>query len=467
MLQVVDVSSISHLNGIFAPIQEELSDAPCEVIQGAIPDDLVGDYLRNGPNPRFTPLGSFTYPVDGDGMVHALSFADGRARYRNRYVRTPSLAAEEKAGRSLWGGVLTPSPPSIAEVGPELAQKLLRDQPDINVVRHGGRLLALAESDLPYALSDDLNTVGPWNFCNRLSAGICAHPKIDPVTGEMVVFRYDVEPPFLSWAVIGAHGQVTRPETPIEIDDTYMVHDCVITRHYLVLFVFPLRFNFADKNALAWEPDRGTRIAVVRRDGPAEAIRWFESEAFWVWHFANAHEEAGDGGIRIVVDYPRWSHAGFGNDEPVAGGVHRMILDLARGGVSVEQRDEALCEFARLDDRRVGRDYRYFHAAAKDPSDPAGMGTWNALRRYDLRTGNVVERRTGKIALGEAVFAPRADAAESDENAGYLLTFTYDRESLETGFLILNADDIAGEPAATLRMPHRVPFGFHGSWVPG
>jgi carotenoid cleavage dioxygenase len=121
MPQIVDVASNPHLNGIFAPVQQELTDAYCEVVQGVIPHDLVGIYVRNGPNPRFSPIGSYTYPLDGDGMIHAISFFGGRAHYRNRYVRTPSLAAEERVGRALWGGVLTPIAPSADEVGPDLA----------------------------------------------------------------------------------------------------------------------------------------------------------------------------------------------------------------------------------------------------------------------------------------------------------------------------------------------------------
>ncbi len=340
--------------------------------------------------------------------------------------------------------------------------------PDIHVVRHGGRLLALAEGDLPFALTDELSTVGPWTFSGALARGICAHPKIDPVTGDMVVFRYSVDSPQLSWAVVGPDGVVTRPPEPIDIDATYMIHDCAITEHYLVLFVCPFRFDLASQDVLSWEPDRGTRIAVVPREVGDSRVLWFETDAFWVWHFANAHEEGGDGSRRVVVDYPRWSHPAFGSVGPATGGIHRTILDLGAGVVSVEQRDDRLCEFPRIDERRLGREHRYFHVAAKDPDAPGGLGVWNALRRYDLKTGSIVERRMGReVALGEAIFAPATGADVYDENAGYLLTYAYDIASLETSCLILVAADIAGEPVATLRMPHRVPFGLHGSWVPG
>src|SRR5262245_30705962 len=124
-----DASRNPFLNGIFAPVQRELDGAPLRVVAGALPDDLAGTYLRNGPNARFTPIGSYTYPLDGDGMIHAVHFEGGCATYRNRYVRTPSMAAEERAGRALWGGLLTPIMPSADEVGADLAGRF-KDLPD-------------------------------------------------------------------------------------------------------------------------------------------------------------------------------------------------------------------------------------------------------------------------------------------------------------------------------------------------
>ena len=179
-----DPAGSPFLNGIFAPTQSELDDQPLAVIAGAVPADLYGTYYRNGPNARFAPLGSYTYPLDGDGMLHAVHFRDGRATYSNRYVRTPSMAAEERAGRALWGGIMTPMMPSAEEVGPELAATY-KDLPDVNVVSHAGRLLALAESARPFEMTDMLDTVGPCYFDGKLPKGITAHPKIDPVTGEL------------------------------------------------------------------------------------------------------------------------------------------------------------------------------------------------------------------------------------------------------------------------------------------
>lgn len=462
----VDTPANPYLDGIFAPVQDELDDVPCSVIQGAIPDDLAGVYVRNGPNPRFPPIGSYTYPLDGDGMIHAIRFVGGRASYRNRYVRTPSLAAEEKAGRALWGGVLTPICPPADVVGPALAGKPFRDMPDINIVHHGGRLLALAEGDTPFALADGgLATIGPWDFGGGLVQGIGAHPKIDPVTGEMVVFRYGLDEPFLSWASVGADASVRRGPDAINIDASYMIHDCAITARFLVLVVCPLRFDFTTREILVWRPERGTRIAVVRRDGQAQPVRWFETGPFWVWHIAGAYEINHGGSEGIVLHYAHWSHPGFHLDAPATGGFRRLTLHLGTGAATIDAIDDRLCEFPGIDNRRIGTSHRYVHTCAKDPATTATQGVWNALLRYDLVTGTVAERRTGRLALGEAIFAPRRGADPSDENAGYLLVYATATDTLETTLLILPPECIDAEPVATLRLPQRVPAGLHGTWI--
>jgi carotenoid cleavage dioxygenase-like enzyme len=157
----------------------EETDAADLPIEGELPLELDGVYLRNGPNQRFTPLGSYVYPLDGDGMVHGMWLSEGRARYANRFVQTEALRAEEQAGRALWGGLLTGLIPDASEVGPVLAGQP-KTLPDINVVRHAGRLLALAEADCPYCLSPTLQTLGRETFDGMLPAGITAHPKVDP-----------------------------------------------------------------------------------------------------------------------------------------------------------------------------------------------------------------------------------------------------------------------------------------------
>jgi carotenoid cleavage dioxygenase-like enzyme len=139
------VSNDPHLSGNFAPIGPELNVGDLPVIAGRIPEGLSGAYMRNGPNPLFKPL-SFTYPLDGDGMLHAVYLDNGRARYRNRFVETRALRAEKRAGRALYGGVMRPIPVDPALVGSDGDPGPLKNGAFISVLRHGGHLLALSEA---------------------------------------------------------------------------------------------------------------------------------------------------------------------------------------------------------------------------------------------------------------------------------------------------------------------------------
>lgn len=466
MADVLAALSSPYLQGIFAPVHDETDVSGLAVVQGKVPVDLAGTYLRNGPNPRFAPIGSYTFPIDGDGMVHGVWFADGVVRYRNRFVETPALRAEERLGRAVWPGLMTFDPPPASLVGDTLGATI-KDLPDINVVRHGGRILALAEGNRPFELTPDLATVGPWTFDGALPKGLCAHPKVDPLTGELIVFRYDFVEPFLTWAVVGADGTVTRPETPVEIDGTYMIHDCAITADHLVVFVCPFRFDLAaamrGEPVLAWEPDRGTRIAVIPRDG--SDVTWFEVDTFWVWHVANAFADTSDDGVTITVDFCRWDRPvlGGGDTDP-AGSVQRVRLDLDRRAADLTAIDDRIAEFPRVDDRVVGRRHRYLYTAAVDGPEPPTPGTWNALQRFDIETGRHDVRRGHRVCFGEPVFAPRANGSGEDD--GYVLSYAYDTATLDTTLLVLDAGAIATEPVATIRMPQRVPFGLHGTFMP-
>jgi len=460
----IDPTSHPDLNGVLAPVDDELSVADLPVV-GRIPDDLRGVYLRNGPNPRFPPLGSYTYPLDGDGMIHGVWLADGKAHYRNRYVLTRGLEAEMRAGRALWGGFMTPvgPPADLAGSDADPEGKVL---PDINIVQHAHRFLALGEGVAPYEVTPELATVGRYDFGGALPLGTCAHPKIDPVTGEMIVFRYGLEEPYLYWATIGADGTVTHPPDVIaEVDRGYMIHDFLITADHVVLVINPATFDLgrAAKGAspLAWEADCGTRIAVIPRRGRSRDVRWIDTDAFWCWHYANAWQED----HQIVTCFPWWSHPNFGvpsNSAPT-GRVVRARIDPALGTFRLEVLDDRPTEFPRVDDRRLGRPTRYAVFSHRS-SKTLRAGSFDELLRFDVSRGTVEVHRFPGWAIGEAVFAPKTGS--TDEEAGYILTFATNLVTMESTFVVLDAEDFAGEPVASVKLPRRVPLGLHGNWYP-
>ena len=94
-----------YLLGVYAPVGTEIDAADLQVV-GEIPKDLNGVYLRNGPNPRFAPEGRYHW-FDGDGMIHAVHLENGKARYRNRWIRTKAFEAESAAGKQEADGCIS------------------------------------------------------------------------------------------------------------------------------------------------------------------------------------------------------------------------------------------------------------------------------------------------------------------------------------------------------------------------
>src|SRR5882724_2928728 len=102
----IETGSNPYLVGPYAPTHDEVTLTDLEVV-GEIPEDLNGVYVRNGPNPQFEPQGRYHW-FDGDGMVHAVHFAEGRASYRNRWIRTSGFRREREVSSPLWRGIMEP-----------------------------------------------------------------------------------------------------------------------------------------------------------------------------------------------------------------------------------------------------------------------------------------------------------------------------------------------------------------------
>lgn len=112
-----------------------------EVIQGVVPKDLSGCYIRNTENPIYDSIdGNVDYhPFDGDGMLHMIRFRDGDTTYRNKFVRTTAFKQEAKVGRSLWPGLLEMR--KIRRTRPGWGVFNIKDTASTDVVVHAGKIL--------------------------------------------------------------------------------------------------------------------------------------------------------------------------------------------------------------------------------------------------------------------------------------------------------------------------------------
>lgn len=422
--------------GNFAPVPDELTDFDLQV-EGTIPPELDGWYLRNGPNPRQATGHWFA----GDGMIHGIRVEDGRAAwYRNRWVRTDSF--EENF-------------PLYNEDG---TRNLRSAVSNTHVVNHAGKTLALVESSLPYEITNDLETVGAYDFGGKLVDSMTAHPKICPTTGEMHFFGYgNLFEPYVTYHRVDADGQLTV-NRPVEVSALTMMHDFAMTAEHVIFMDLPIVFNMdvAIEGGMPfrWDDGYGARLGVMRRDDPYGPIRWFEIDPCYVFHVANAYD-SGDSIVLQAARYPElWRNGdGFGENAVM----WTWTIDLKNGTVRGQQLDERSVEFPRIDDRLAGLPARYAVSVGSD-----------RLVRHDLDTGTAVEHQFGTAASpgvpGEAVFVPSTGPA--DEGNGYYLGYVYDSARDGSDLVILDASDFAADPVATIKLPRRVPFGFHGNWIP-
>jgi carotenoid cleavage oxygenase len=435
-----------YLVGNYAPVSTEITATELPVT-GALPEALSGRYLRNGPNPLSAPEPSTYHWFTGDGMVHGIRIHDGRAKwYRNRWVRSSEVA-------QALGEEIRPGP---VHADFDFAA-------NTNVIEHAGRTFAIVEAGpRPYELTYELDTIGPSDFGGTLPGGYTAHPKRDPDTGELHAMSYFWGwGNFVQYTVIDTDGRV-RKVVDIEVGGPVSVHDISLTERYAVIYDLPVVFDIemamgGARFPYRWDPAYHARVGLLEREGGPEAVRWFDVEPCYVFHPMNSYDE----GDTVVLDVVRHSRIfdthRLGPDEGPPT-LERWTIDLVGEKVVEERLDDRGQEFPRVDERLVGRHHRFGYTGAFLENE-------SALVKHDLEK-RTNEARPLRSAGGssEAVFVPaNPDAAEDD---GWVLSLVYDADSDKSDLLVLNAADFTGEPQAVVHLPQRVPFGFHGNWVP-
>ncbi len=453
------------LRAAWHPTDQE-TDYEVTEIEGALPRELCGTLYRNGPNQHVAPEAGVDamHLFDGDGMVHAFRFEEGRAWARNRYVRNECFLREEAEGRYLWNGVGAAAHPPAGG---------MRQQHNTNIVPHAGRLFAMVENAPPFAIDPaTLEPQGAWPLDGRMVGfATSAHPKTDGRSGEMVVHGYQPLPPFVQLYSVDASGAVTLAEA-IEAPYPSMMHDLAITERYAILPLCPIVMDpgilaqgglFAD--AIRWEPERGMFFG-VRERRPGAETRWIAApHAAFLFHVGNAYED----GDKLVVDACTYlDPQGLLEDirtirsGKVGRGLravpHLYEIDLSRDTCAARQLDDRGAEFPRHDDRLTGYRNRYGYAVT-------GLeGAASGLLRFDRTGAGSVTHALGVGQMaGEPVFVPRH--AEADELDGFVLSVVYDAPEDRSELLVLDAANFDREPLARLRLRHRVPMGFHGNYA--
>lgn len=421
-----DSSPNRYLAENFGPVDIESTITDLRV-SGTLPAELSGRFLRNGPNPRGSVNESSYHWFVGDGMVHGIRLNNGRAEwYRNRFV----------------GG----------------------SGANTNVIGHDGRTIAIVESGgMPHDLGYTLESAGDNQ---SIGTGFSAHPKLDPDSNEMHAMCYDWANlrDHVRYVVVGADGEIAD-ETDIPLPGMPMIHDMSLTENYAVIFDLPVTLSFMALGTgsdlpFRWDNDYEPRVGLLPRGGNASEIIWSPVKPNYSYHPMNAYEDASG---QVVIDICRYERM-FENDVRGPFGdslprLDRWTINPKTRTVSEQVVDARTQEFPRINPMLNGKPYRYGYTVGFENY------SFPTIYKQDMQTGSATEFTVGAGRhSAEPVFIPREGAQAEDD--GYLMTFVYDEAANASELLILDAQDLARGAVATVHLPVRVPYGFHGNWVP-
>lgn len=456
-------------------------DVSLPILEGAVPGDLRGVLLRNGPG-RLELYGQrYGHLFDGDGHINRFAFTDRGISYRNRYVRTREFLAEESARRILYRNFGTNIPGGLRK---NLLRTRFKNAANTSVVYHGGRLLALWEGGLPHRLDattldtlarDDLGGTlrNPGNLLERLVAPdlpFSAHPRRCPITGALYNFGLAATGTRSRLCLYrsDARGAWAAPDF-IDLPGGYFIHDFVLTARHRIFFLTPAAFDLPKTLLGLASPIETfhalpgpTRVLIVDRNSTAH--RSVDAAPCFIFHFPNGYE-ADDG--TLVVDGFRM--ASF----PTATGVDmsgqtttfpKPFLTRYRispaGAVEETRLSEHAGELGGINPAYNARRHRFAYMIAA----PVGfkLPFHTGLAKVDCDAGTTWYREFGPHLVGEPVFVARPGATAEDD--GWLLSLQYVDEARACDLVVLDARDLS--TVCRARLPHSTPLGFHGIFVP-
>jgi 8'-apo-carotenoid 13,14-cleaving dioxygenase len=441
-----------YLSGIHTPMDAELTLDALRVT-GSIPAELDGRYIRIGPNPVVAANHASYHWFTGDGMVHGVRLKAGKALwYRNRWIKS----------RKVTTALGLPEAPGPRH-GPT-------DTVNTNVLGHAGNTWALVEAGgYPVRINEELETIAHDPFGGSLKGGFSAHPHLDPETGEMHAICYEgTDQTTIRHVVVDANGKVRREE-PIAVQDGPSIHDCMITKNYVIILDLPVTFSMKTLLAghpfpYAWNPQHKARVGLLPKEGKNADVIWCDVAPCYVFHPCNAFEtEDGKVIMDVCAHDTMFAESRIGPDSAKVPFERWTIDPVARSTVR-KVIDEDGQEFPRPNEALMGKPYRYAYTMSLPDGFDAASPNQSKLYKHDLETGSraVHDFGSGRIP-GEFTFVPKAEAKAEDD--GWMIGYVVNMAEETTDLVILDAAKFSQAPQAIVHIPHRIPPGFHGNWV--
>lgn len=442
-------------------------------IEGVIPSELQGTLFRNGVGLLEINGQKIGHPFDGDGMIRAITFSQGRAHFKNRYVRTEGYVKEREAGKILYRGFGT------QKSGGWLANIFdtnFKNVANTNVIYWGGKLWTMWEGGQPHQLKPEtLETVGLDNLNGLLEPNqpFSAHPKI-------------IDNTFINFGVKGTTSQTLTifeldvlgnklKENSHPLKGFSILHDMLVTPNYYIFIQHPFMINGLPfllgfktiEECLNFNPQHPAKIIVVSRHGNCD-VEIFETESFFGFHHGNAWEKDGKIHLETICDndfpkkkQPELDLEQVNLDDFPKGKLWQFTLNLSDKTATREKIVNKGCDFLSVHPHWVGKEHRYLYMNVS--RIPGENGPLQALMKLDKKSGEQQIWNTNPREFpGEPIFIPHPHGIEEEE--GWLISMVYDAALHRSYLIILDAKDITKE-VAKLYLRHHIPHGFHGSWT--
>lgn len=298
-----------YLNGVFRPVDTEVNLEMSH--NNTLFNEIQGTFAQIGSNPKHIGTRDAGYHwFDGDGMVHAAHFHKNKILYRNHWVKTKRLRAEERWGHKmyLYFGELRGFHGMMEILKWTICQYFAlvpgaKGTANTAFVTWKNRTFALHEGDMPYELdidyeSGEITTKGQWTWPQMKS--VTAHPKIDEMRDEMYMYgynNYDFSEGRFFHNVLDEKMVVTT-RSNFSLLNNGMVHDIAQTKNHIIIPDLPLKYDFnqimKNKLPMVFDKNGTTRFGVYHKDDP-NTIEWYtSSENIFLFHFCKAYETETD-----------------------------------------------------------------------------------------------------------------------------------------------------------------------------
>ncbi|KAJ8555479.1 hypothetical protein K7X08_012975 [Anisodus acutangulus] len=512
----------------FAPVEEIGEATTVRIVEGKIPDDFPeGVYIRNGPNPLFGGLKSTKSVfgetshmwVEGEGMLHALYLKKDRringswkTSYKNKHVQTDTYNIEKHRNKP---GFLPATQGDSSAVLVTYLLNVLRFGvinkylSNTNVFEHANKYYSIAEDHMPQEIDiHSLQTVGNWNIASgSWNRPFTSHPKKAPGTGELVIIGIDAKKPYFELGVISADGKKMVHKADLKFDRCTVCHEIGVTQRYNVIMNFPLTIDISrvvlGGQLMKFEKDGYARIGIMPRYGDANSIKWFEVDSCCVFHVINSFEDNDEVVVRAcrarqsVIPGPsssvnhfekfyKWfkgetSSTDEFTKESTFPRVCEWRLNMKTGEVKEKKNlsgDEFAMEFPIINEKFTGFRNKFAYLQVVEYTEVSGSGftRFGGLAKLHFEEKKISTDEEDELIKADYHMFPKNTFCSGasfvvkpggiDEDDGWIIAFTHNENENISQVCIIDAKEFTEEPVAIITLPSRVPYGFHGAFMP-